>query len=553
MAAPTYEPFVTATNGGLVVTAMVGIHAASIAWSVDHSMLDAGTPGVGLLGFALKRSCYRASDDSVVRVEFVEGQKRFECDTQVGVDVTSDRAPFQRFRWSDYRLDPRYYYDYEVIPVYGRPCALDMAPSATVRFRPSEPVVDGTGIYVNRGVTSARAYQTRFNGQRPDTTAGAYTWLSRGLEESLLGFIADTQPGDELHVAIYEFHHPPVAAALKAARQRGVTVRIVVHQTGDGASKESEHVLRGAGIWSLATPRTNAKISHNKFVVRLRGGTPDRVWTGSANFSSNAFYLQTNQALTFDDPAVAAAFEAYWDVLHGDPSLTRTDRWGASSRCEAVMADHVLGDDRRLLVSPVRREHVLDAACELIEGAQSCVFMSAPFGTVTRVAASLVDNPSSILEYGLVNTTARRTIDRLGDHNTRFFTPTRLETWMGRTWDAKAFGNHKIHAKSLVIDPWSDEPKVLVGSANFSRPSCMANDENALLITGDRRLAAVISTEFLRMFDHYKSRGFINALSADGPNEEHFLAPDNSWATTSFDPAARSHKYRDREVFVGRV
>jgi phosphatidylserine/phosphatidylglycerophosphate/cardiolipin synthase-like enzyme len=142
---------------------------------------------------------------------------------------------------------------------------------------------------------------------------------------------------------------------------------------------------------------------------------------------------------------------------------------------------------------------------------------------------------------------------------------------MGRKWDAKAFGAHKIHAKTIVIDPWGDTPKVLIGSANFSEASCSDNDENAMLITGDWRLAAAIATEFMRMYDHYKSRFYIDrfndenkALKKENKRRraqgldplplktmDIHLKSDESWSRTAFDHSSWSRKFRDRIVFSG--
>ena len=155
-----------------------------------------------------------------------------------------------------------------------------------------------------------------------------------------------------------------------------------------------------------------------------------------------------------------------------------------------------------------------------------------------------------MLHYGLANTTARKKVEALTGVNTRFFTPSRLETYMGRKWDAKAFGNHKIHTKLIIVDPFGNKPQMLFGSANFSDESCRKNDENAFL-TDDPRLVAIMATEFLRMFDHYKSRGFINQMRSDGAPPEGFLDPTDGWMRTAFSPTARSHKFRDRLVFVG--
>lgn len=122
-------------------------------------------------------------------------------------------------------------------------------------------------------------------------------------------------------------------------------------------------------------------------------------------------------------------------------------------------------------------------------------------------------------------------------------------------WDAKAFGQHKIHSKLVIVDPWGDRPALLVGSSNHSDESCRKNDENNILIRGDRRIIAVMTTEFMRMFDHYKSRDFINSIQRGtaADDDKYLKETVEDWARTSFDPQARSHKFRDREVFSGKT
>ena len=162
-------------------------------------------------------------------------------------------------------------------------------------------------------------------------------------------------------------------------------------------------------------------------------------------------------------------------------------------------------------------------------------------------------------------------IVQLPRKNTRFFSPNRLKTYMGRNWDAKAFGAHKIHAKTIVIDPWGDNPKVLIGSANFSEASCKDNDENVMLITGNKRLPAIIATEFMQMYDHYRSRFYIDLFGEENKaikkeNKQRgaqgldpiplksmdiHLKSNESWSRTTFDQGASSHKFRDRIVFSG--
>ncbi|NND00770.1 MAG: hypothetical protein HKN85_11370, partial [Gammaproteobacteria bacterium] len=209
---------------------------------------------------------------------------------------------------------------------------------------------------------------------------------------------------------------------------------------------------------------------------------------------------------------------------------------------------------------------------ELIANAERMVLISAPFGVDKRMLDAMENNPRTKIEYGLANSTAKAKIKTLRHHSTRFFPPSKLKTFRGERWDAKAFGAHKIHAKTIIVDPYGDNPKVLIGSANFSNASCKDNDENAMLIVGNKRLAAVLATEFMRMYEHYRARYYISEnelrnkkirkqnkiLMADGKPTKpertinRHLIDGDEWSDTSFNPASNSRKFRDRIAFAGQ-
>ena len=63
-----------------------------------------------------------------------------------------------------------------------------------------------------------------------------------------------------------------------------------------------------------------------------------------------------------------------------------------------------------------------------------------------------------------------------------------------------------MHNKFFIIDPLTDKPVVVTGSANFSANSIRNNDENSLLIKGDPRVADIYLTEFDRLFVHFWPR-----------------------------------------------
>jgi phosphatidylserine/phosphatidylglycerophosphate/cardiolipin synthase-like enzyme len=563
-----YQSIVRATSGPYRGAALVGTHSAVIGWTFDDRDLRNG-----LLGFAIRRTDMDPETDEVLRLDWLGGYKRFKetDDGRVG-DVRSLQAPFQRFRWNDYTLKPTRSYLYEVFPMRGTPEALTRdEPPLEFKIHPSQEDPGDLGVFVNRGVTAAMAYLARFKNQHPSEVGpAAYQWLSRGLKESLLGFVAAANPGDSLHVAIYEFFDHEVAQALKDALDRQVNIHIVHDaKPGKRSTAENEEVIHHFGLEDFRTKRTTVNISHNKIVIHLVNGIPRAVWTGSANFSENAFNFQTNTALIVRDADTVSFFEDYFQAL-----IANRPKADSKIANRAIMDRANTLEDRfaeKMFFSPIRKKEILETSVELIRSARSIILVSAPFGVDKTMIEALHANSEAIIEYGLVNAAAKKKIEQLQHKNTRFFPPNRLRTHLGKAWDAKAFGAHKIHAKTLVVDPWSDNPKVLIGSANFSKPSCSDNDENAMLITGDQRLSAIIATEFMRMYDHYKSRFYIDCFNNENEETEKkniqrieqglaplplktmdvYLKSDESWSRTAFDPDSPSHKFQDRIVFSG--
>ena len=565
----TYQPVVHAVSDPYRGAALVGTHSAVIGWTFKKEALREG-----LLGFAIRRTDLDPDTGEVMRLDWLGGFKRFaEIDDGKAEDVRSLEAPFQRFRWNDYTLNPSRAYLYEVFPMRGSPGSLtrDEDP-LRFKLRPSQEDAEGLGIFVNRGVTAAMAYLARFKNQHPsEVDPAAYRWLSRGLKESLLGFIGAAKPGETSHVAIYDFCDHEIAQAFKDAIDRNVIVQIVHDaKPGKRSTEENEEVIHHFGLENFRIKRTTVNISHNKIVIRLVNGTPREVWTGSANFSENAFNYQTNTALIVRDQNAVQHFEDYFQALTTNPPKAESKLTNRKimDRANAIAERFA----EKTFFSPIKKKDILETSIDLISSAQSIIMISAPFGVDKSMIEALETNSKNIIEYGLVNATAKKKIKKLHHNNTRFFTTKRLETYMGRAWDAKAFGAHKIHAKTIVIDPWSDNPKVLIGSANFSKASCNDNDENAMLITGNKRLSSIIATEFMRMYDHYKSRFYLDRFNtankkikkenkqrkAQGLDPkplktmDKHLKSDKEWSRTAYDPESSSHKYRDRIVFSGR-
>src|SRR5439155_16343364 len=65
---------------------------------------------------------------------------------------------------------------------------------------------------------------------------------------------------------------------------------------------------------------------------------------------------------------------------------------------------------------------------------------------------------------------------------------------------------HWIHLKFMLVDPLSQNPTVVTGSANFSDASTSTNDENMLVIKGNKRVTDIYFGEYMRLYSHYAFR-----------------------------------------------
>jgi phosphatidylserine/phosphatidylglycerophosphate/cardiolipin synthase-like enzyme len=115
-----------------------------------------------------------------------------------------------------------------------------------------------------------------------------------------------------------------------------------------------------------------------------------------------------------------------------------------------------------------------------------------------------------------------------------------------------------IHTKYMLIDPLGPDPVVITGSANFSNASTSNNDENMLVIRGDTGVADLYLGEFMRLFNHFSFRDYLQDYRdpIDAPPETErtpgrqrlFLTTDESWARPYFIPD--TSRWKERTMFA---
>lgn len=577
----------THTTGAVTVQAIAGTHVVLFGTSVTPTAAE------GLLGFSIERL-----DHSTGKQAFLNNFLIFEHnDHGVQSDHSSEHNPFQAFVWGDYAAEPGRDYTYRVSSRYGTPDDLSTGDTVELAVH-TEDINDGThAIFFNRGAAGSQAFATKFpqlHGAAPD--GAAWAWLSRGLEEALLAFIAQADGPDwGLRAAVYELQYEPVLKAFGQAAQAGADVQIVFDdidnsepahngkpaQLAAPATKNFQ-AITDAGIAHLSTPRSNSHyIAHNKFIVLLHHGEPQQVWTGSTNITAGGIFGHSNVGHAVRSPQVAAHYLSYWNELHSDPAADPLKDWTVG---DTTPPDHTpeqllhLADpsppdgEIGTVFSPRHGNKALEWYAKLMEGATSSVFLTAAFGVSKELRAVFAED-KPYLRYlmldnrdGKIDTIARGIetdpdnevvagafIGEGHDHDG-------WHQWVTEHLTGLNNHVHFVHTKYMLIDPLGADPTVITGSANFSDASTSANDENMLVIRGDTRVADVYLGEFMRLFTHFRLRGRAHAKSNEllpmpgidpkqATADALHLRTDSSWTAPAYVPGSPEEK--ERLLFSG--
>jgi len=102
----------------------------------------------------------------------------------------------------------------------------------------------------------------------------------------------------------------------------------------------------------------------------------------------------------------------------------------------------------------------------------------------------------------------------------------------------------------MLIDPLGDDPIVVTGSANFSDASTLQNDENMLVIRGNKRVADIYVGEYMRLWNHYAFREWAGKQEKLEEAEFKHLDTKNKWWKEYFGDTDRS---RQRQYFSGET
>lgn len=288
-----------------------------------------------------------------------------------------------------------------------------------------------------------------------------------------------------LDLALYDVRIPgpvgdEVAGAIRAARERGVRVRIAIHDPevraeGLAPPRTRTDVLAGLGV-EVRLIDGDGDLMHNKFAVR--DGTA--VWCGSTNWTLDSWTHEENVIVTAHSQALAQAYERTFEELWHRRRVADTGDFDAP----AVRVGDALV---RPWFCPGRGSELAHRIATRIDRAGRRVRIASPVLTSAPVLAALAEvlHEGRVDATGVVDLTQTEQALAQWRHNdrARWKGPVLEEVLSGLRFHGKRSRPYEpdsphdfMHAKVSVIDD-----VVFAGSYNLSR-SGEENAENVLEI-----------------------------------------------------------------------
>jgi phosphatidylserine/phosphatidylglycerophosphate/cardiolipin synthase-like enzyme len=472
----------------------------------------------------------------------------------------STEWPFQRFSWTDHDADTGDIVSYRVIPIVRAGAVLSPVAAEASAWSAARPLGGQTTgdfqPFFNRGFVISQ-FVARYLAQKHQTLAQFKATISNADDTTIRTFIsgdlrlallrqlhlAKSEHG-EVFGALFELSDRELIDAVKALGARahlvlanGAITKGKTEALADARKRDENEDARteliAAGVDVPPDSRFIAPgpLGHNKFLVRVgTTGHPLAVWTGSTNWTPTGLCTQVNNGLLIQNHDVAALYLAQWHRLRDAANGFPDELVNANSVPKPIGAD--APGTVRSVTWFTRTHHAadLDALNALVHAAHQGVvflmFMPGATGLLATVTARAAEPdfyvrgvvselPNGLTDESSVNVTLIAGATHIGSHF-EVIEPEGVQhpmAWFAAEVTHKQFlasiGYAIIHSKVLVIDPFSDDPTVVTGSHNFSQSASSSNDENFIIVKGNRPLAEAYAVNIMGAYAHYRWRAYL--------------------------------------------
>lgn len=411
--------------------------------------------------------------------------------------------------------------------------------------------------------------------------------LAGDMIQTLTGFVARADKGGTIYAALYELTDTELIASLVGLKNKlNIVLADIVGKPKKGGSEEvvgendaSKASLKAASFLAYRLA-PSSHIVHNKFLVYCDGkGQPQAVLTGSCNWTDTGLCAQTNNAIVIEDAGVAARYLAYWKQLKSDEAQHNAGGafQGAALRSFDGVAKQLKldagTDNTSTLTSyfspctPKQRGKstgktaepmpvdMKDLNARVLSAKDAVLFLAFIPGKPSIVdfaAAAQLKNkdlfvrgcltsPDSAgqFEYDLKGTSPPKKQKGVKNppakQDPRVISAKALDSktipagWQKELLNA---GFAITHDKIVVIDPFADDCVVVTGSHNLGYQASYNNDENLLMIEGNKKLAMAYATHVLDVYDHFAWRWM---LQTGQPVDAQLKTKPDDWLDWYFD------------------
>jgi len=561
-----------------------------LCWRVLNSN-GKDSPLPGCLGFKIERQRFRNGawqKTEVLRNRVGFGNEIVDENDPNQAGKPSSVRPFQRYDWTDHGANINETVRYRVVGMGNRQAAIlgtdelteISASDWTGKIVVTADAGDGISVFFNRGTVMSQYVArvarknnwsvTNIKNHISEIEEPLRIFLSGELRNALLKILDDTiaNPFYSVYAALYELSDKELIDKLKLIKSRAN----IVLSDGSNSRQEDGHTvyvdgnadarskLNKAGVNVFDRMLGSKGLGHNKFLILVDNRTdePLLAWTGSTNWSPTGLCTQLNNGVLIENSDIASIYYEQWKKLKAAGSgftdalvtsnssspktVGNSDVWftrvrksvPATSLTVDVAALKQMVDEAEKSILYVMFQPGLEPLKSILErGAEDDFYIK---GVVSTLIKS--NKEQFTLSGGKPYTTDLKQPEGIGKNFKWWIkevTRGQFIPYNGRP----GIGHAITHTKMIVIDPFSDNCKVITGSHNFSKSASAENDENFIVIRNNRKLAEHYAVACVAMYNHYRWRAYL---------KEKFDKGEDVWSHLSDDPIWQSEYLRSSQL-----
>src|SRR6202453_4603081 len=502
-------------------------------------------------GFAIHRTRKLAAGGAA-QDTYIHGFVGFSDDDKLDPNALWKR-PVQRYMWWDYLVDPGDEVQYSIIPVVGpdkdhltlsQADASAQTPPMTITGQASAHI----SAYFNKGIVSAQWVTRALAAVGPDAKLNDLIGqpgnslrnaLSGMLRPQLLNMLADVkQSGGEIYAALYELNDPELIPALVALGQK---CHLILANGAFNSKKHDENSVVRAQLHGKIDLHdrlvSSGHFAHNKFIVACdSSGSPQRVLSGSTNWTETGLCTQANNGIIVNDPDLGAHFIDQWNLLKAAGNAYPASLMQANATSKSFNVD---GGSITQWFGPTDKGEDLDYARKLIHGAVEGIlflFFNQEIPGLTTEGSVKASKPSA-------GDPTNPSPVKLYDGGKTAPLPVPYDSMVPKAikdafhdWASEVMnqGVH-VHSKVIVIDPFGKNPVVITGSHNLGYKASTKNDDNMMIVEDNAPLAASYAANIIAIYQTYRWNTYVDAHAKD-PQVWHGLVDTATWQDSYLKP-----------------